>query len=80
MTIFWPAFIVGIVVIAAGIFIIIKRVPLARLSADSQRATFGKAGERVAKASTPMNVVIPGVGAIVVGVTGVVMSLLDLNW
>jgi hypothetical protein len=80
MTIFWPAFIGGLLVIAIGLGVTSYRKRLASANADAQRATFGNAGARVARNSTPTQMTTTGIGMIVVGVIGVVLSLLNLDW
>jgi hypothetical protein len=50
MTIFWPAFIGGLVCVVLGVVVLVNRARLADANAGAQRAMFGKAGERVAQA------------------------------
>ncbi|MGN7148553.1 hypothetical protein ACTHQ6_06080 [Arthrobacter sp. SAFR-179] len=80
MTIFWPAFIGGIVCVVIGIIVLVYRARLADTNADAQRAVFGKIGDRTSKASTSGRMGMTGAGIVVVGLIGVVLSLLDLNW
>jgi hypothetical protein len=80
MTIFWPAFIGGLLATGIGTGIVLYRTRAASTSADRQRDTFGRAGERVARYSTPVHMVTTGIGIVFVGVVGIVLSLLNLNW
>lgn len=80
MTIFWPAFIGGIVCVVIGIVILVYRARLADTNANAQRAVFGKAGDRVAQNSTSGRMGMTGAGIVVVGLVGIVLSLLNLNW
>jgi hypothetical protein len=80
MTIFWPAFIGGLLAVAIGLGTILYRKRLASTNAGAQRAAFGSAGERVARFSTPTHMTTTGVGIFIVGMVGIVLSLLNLNW
>lgn len=82
MTVFWPALIGGALLIPGGIALIRHREEVARFNADLQRQTFGDgaAAEQVQRASTPRNVAIPGVFALVMGAALVVASFLGLDW
>lgn len=80
MTVFWPAFIGGLVCVVIGVVVLIYRARLADANAGAQRAMFGRAGERVAKSSTSRGMVSTGIGIVVVGLVGITLSLLNLNW
>jgi hypothetical protein len=80
MTIFWPAFIGGLLCVVIGIAVLIYRVRLANTNANAQRAMFGEAGDRVARNSTPGRMRMTAIGIIIVGLVGITMSLLNLNW
>jgi hypothetical protein len=80
MTIFWPAFVGGVICIAIGLAIILRRERAAHVNANAQRAAFGKAGEPVARLSTPRRMLYNGIGIAVVGIAGIVLSMLNLNW
>lgn len=80
MTIFWPAFIGGLVLVIAGAVVILKRATVARANADAHRATFGQGGNRVARSSTPQHVLITGVVIVAAGVLGLVLSMSGLDW
>jgi hypothetical protein len=80
MTIFWPALIGGLVCVVLGVVVLVNRARLADANAGAQRAMFGKAGERVAQASTSRRMMSTGVGIVVVGLVGITLSLLNLNW
>ncbi|MEV7637773.1 hypothetical protein AB0N71_16555 [Pseudarthrobacter enclensis] len=80
MTIFWPAFIGGIVCVVIGIVILVYRSRLADTNANAQRAVFGKTGDRVAQNSTSGRMGMTGAGIVIVGLVGIVLSLLNLNW
>ena len=57
----------GLVFAAFGIFLIIRRVTVARLNRDALRALFGRLGEPSARSSTPRNIAIPAAFAVVIG-------------
>jgi hypothetical protein len=80
MTIFWPAFIGGLVCVVLGVVVLVNKARLADVNAGAQRAMLRKAGERVAQASTPRRMMSTGVGIIVVGLIGITLSLLNLDW
>ncbi|MFC9336421.1 hypothetical protein [Arthrobacter sp. NPDC057009] len=80
MTIFWPAFLGGLLSLAIGIVIFFKRSGIAKTNADAQRAGFGKYGEQTARNSTPSRVASVGVVAILMGLALVVASFLNLKW
>lgn len=80
MQVFWPALIGGLVCIAIGAILIINKSRAAQLNADAQKATFGKLSKQNVKNSTPNKMLYNGAGIICVGIVGIVLSLLDLNW
>jgi hypothetical protein len=80
MSIFWPALLGGVLSLAIGIGILVKRSGIARANADAQRAGFGKYGEQTARNSTPGRVASVGVVAVLMGLALIVASFLNLNW
>lgn len=67
--------VVGTVFVIVGIVLIVKRKAFSKKSADAQRATFGKAGEKVAARANPGYAGALGVFFALVGAALVVLML-----
>ncbi|MFC9773334.1 MULTISPECIES: hypothetical protein [unclassified Pseudarthrobacter] len=63
---------VGVIV---GVLMIINRSSLTKFMADAQRATFGKAGDKVAAQANPWMTAIVGAGFVLLGAAMVVLAL-----
>jgi hypothetical protein len=68
MDMIWPLFIVGLVVLAVGIFLIIYRVRVRKLNSRIQRAPLGTFGDKVASATPEGSIGAVGVFAIAFGI------------
>lgn len=64
---------IGVIV---GVLMIINRSSLTKFMADAQRATFGKAGHKVAAQANPGMTAIVGAGFVLIGAAMVVLALL----
>lgn len=78
--IFWPALLAGLVLLAVGILLIRKRSEVAEANAKLQRSTFGRGGESTAQRSTPGQMRLVGIFALILGSALVIASFLNLNW
>lgn len=58
-----------------GILAIINRTSLTRFMSDAQRATFGKAGDKVAARANPGMTAAVGAGFVLIGGAMVVLAL-----
>ncbi len=65
----------GVIAILVGLALIIKRKDFSKFSADAQRSTFGKAGEKVADRANPAYTGLVGEFFVVFGVALVVVML-----
>lgn len=72
--------IAGTVFVILGIVLIIKRKAFSKTSADAQRATFGKAGEKVAARANPAYTGALGVLFALVGAALVVLMLAGVEF
>ena len=75
-----PSLLIGISMIIIGVIVLAKRSPIATSNASAQRAFFGKQGERVARNSTPAQVAVVGVFAILLGAGGIVLAFSGLGF
>lgn len=75
MVIQWAPLVLGIVAIVGGVLILRSRVWVAGTIANLQRATFGRAGARLASQSTPGGLIAPSLITIAIGVTLVLLAL-----
>ncbi|KPG82341.1 hypothetical protein [Frigoribacterium sp. RIT-PI-h] len=78
MTVFWPAFIGGVVLLIAGVLIFLKSGSIA----TGMRSMSGRVPGREAfdGSYTTRNARITGVAFALGGVLAIILSLLDLNW
>lgn len=79
MSVFWPAFVAGIVVIIVGVLSIVLHDPLLRLTSEIQRTTLGRVGNRVSNKTPKGSMIAAGVGFIAFGILAVVMSFFFLR-
>lgn len=67
--------IAGCVAILVGLAVILNRKSFSKFTADAQRSTFGKAGEKVANRANPGWTAAVGTGFVVIGATLVVLMI-----
>lgn len=65
----------GVFGIVVGMVLFIKRKAFTKFSADSQRATFGKAGDKVADRANSGYTGVVGIGFMLIGAVLVVLML-----
>ena len=75
MHIQWPAIVIGIGLIAAGILLFRFRAQFAKSTADMQRSMYGKLGEAVARSNTPTMVGVVSIFWVVFGVVGILVGI-----
>ena len=63
----WPAIVVGLIAITAGIVMFAKRKWLARAMGDMQRALFGQLGKTISQNMTPGMIAFLAGGAVIMG-------------
>ncbi|MGR0158818.1 hypothetical protein [Paenarthrobacter nitroguajacolicus] len=67
--------VMGSVGLIVGILMIVKRTSLTRFMADAQRATFGKAGDKVASRANSGMTAAVGAGFVLIGGAMLVLAL-----
>lgn len=71
----WGSVFIGVLALTMGITTIVARKRLASGIAEGQRTMFGRAGEKIARQSKPAGVLIAGIGAVLIGVTAIVLGV-----
>jgi hypothetical protein len=71
----WGSILVGVLALIMGIIVILARKNLASGIAEGQRTTFGRAGEKIARQSKPVGVLIAGIGGVLIGITAIVLGI-----
>jgi hypothetical protein len=67
--------VMGSIGLIVGILMIVKRTSLTRFMSDAQRATFGKAGDKVAARANPGMTAAVGAGFVLMGGAIIVLLL-----
>ena len=67
--------IAGLVFVILGITIILGRKTLSKFTADGQRATFGKAGDKLASQASPVYPAVVGGGFVIIGAALAIVML-----
>lgn len=78
MTVFWPALVVGVVLLVSGALVLRNSASLASWLGKTSGRVPGREG--VEGAYTSRNAKVAGVGFMAIGALGFVLSLLNLNW
>jgi len=78
MTVFWPALILGVVLLVAGVLVLGNSGPVAAWFRSANGRAPGREG--LDSFYTTRNARAVGIGFVLIGVLGIVLSLLDLNW
>ena len=74
MDIYWPVFITGTLLMAAGVAVIRHRQDSASDVAEGQRTMFSRVGEKISRQSKVSGTWGAGIGAILLGVLGIVLA------
>jgi len=78
MTVFWPALIVGVVLLVSGAVVLRNSAPLASWLGMTSGRVPGREG--VHSAYTSRNAKAAGVGFSAIGALAIVLSFLNLRW
>jgi len=78
MTVFWPALILGVVLLVAGVLVLRRSGPVAAWLRSANGRVPGREG--FDRSYTARNAKAAGIGFVLIGVLGIVLSMLDLNW
>jgi hypothetical protein len=76
MSILWPAFVVGCVVIVTGVLLVTYRVRIRNFNAGLQKEVLGKAGEAAGAKTSNGTIGAVGVFAIIFGVILILIAFL----
>ncbi|WP_104045491.1 hypothetical protein [Arthrobacter sp. ZGTC412] len=71
--------IAGCLAVLVGILVIIKRSSFTKFTSDAQRATFGKAGDKVADQASSGMTALVGVVFVLIGAAMVVLALIGVE-
>lgn len=74
MDFYWPVFITGTLLVAAGVAVIRHRQDSASDVVEGQRTMFSRVGEKIADQSKVSGTLGAGIGAILFGVLGIVLA------